>query len=485
MKHFTMKKKILFLSLVSFLFLQKNFSQDTTNLGGPLSLKQCVEIALKNNLQVNTSELLMEDSRVNLSLARGYQLPFVSSNINHGFSNGKAIDPYTNSYIDQSLSYANYNVNANYYLWNAGSIRNNVRANSLNYEASKMDLQQQKDNATIAVILAYLQVLNSEEQLNAAEQQVEVTRKQVERNEILNKNGALKYPSDLYDLKGQMANDQLNVVGIKNSLETYKVDLAQLMNVPYSSSMELEKVNTDAELSMYNGNPQMIYQQALENLAMIKAVDLRQESALKSVKSARGSLYPSIVLNGNLATNYSNSASVQNFVSSTEAPTDSYVMINNTKLPVYAPQATYEQQKLSYGNQWKNNFNSSFSIGLQIPILNGLTAKSSLNRAKIQVKRSSINAQSTKTQLQQAVEQAYVNMSSAFERYQTLTQQAKDFAESFRITEVRFNAGDVTSVDYLIAKRNVDNANINLISAKYDYILRTKILDFYQGRLTF
>jgi outer membrane protein len=485
MKYITMKKKTLFLLLISFLVLQKNFSQDTTNISGPLSLKQCVDIALKNNLQVNTSELLMEDSHVNLSQAKGYQLPFVSGNINHGLSNGKAIDPYTNSYVDQSLSFADYNVNANYYLWNAGSIRNNIRANSLNYEASKMDLQQQKDNTTIAVILAYLQVLNSEEQLNAAVQQVEVTRKQIERNEILNKSGALKYPSELYDLKGQLGNDQLNVVNIKNTLETDKVALAQLMNVPYSSSMELEKIDADAEVSIYNGNPQTIYQQALQNLAMIKAVDLRQESALKSVKSARGQLYPSIVLNGNLATNYSNSAAVQNFVSSTDAPTDNYVLLNNTKVPVYAPQATYEQQKISYGSQWKNNFNSAFSIGLQIPILNGLTSRSNLNRSKIEVKRSSINAQSTKTQLQQAVEQAYVNMTSAFERYQTLTQQVKDFGESFRIAEVRFNAGDLTSVDYLIVKRSFDNANIGLISAKYDYILRTKILDFYQGRLTF
>ena len=218
---------------------------------------------------------------------------------------------------------------------------------------------------------------------------------------------------------------------------------------------------------------------------MIKAVDLRREAALKSVKSARGQLYPSLVLNGNLATNYSNSASVQNYLSSTDMPTDSYVLLNNSKVPVYAPQVTYEQQKISYGNQWKNNFNSSFSIGLQIPILNGLTSRSNLNRTKIQVKRSTINAQSTKTQLQQSVEQAYVNMSSAFERYETLTQQVKDFGESFRVAEVRFNDGDMNSVDYLIAKRNVDNANINLIAAKYDYILRTKILDFYQGRLTF
>ena len=173
------------------------------------------------------------------------------------------------------------------------------------------------------------------------------------------------------------------------------------------------------------------------------------------------------------------------YVSTAEVPTDSYVLLNSEKLPVYSPQSTYTSDKISYGSQWKNNFASSFSVGLQIPILNGLSARGTLNRSKIEVKRTDLEAKTTKTVLQQQIEQAYVNMNSAYERYQTLTQQVKDYAESFRIAEVRFNAGAITSVDYLIVKRSVDNANINLIAAKYDYILRTKILDFYQGRLSF
>ena len=104
---------------------------------------------------------------------------------------GKAIDPFTNGYVNQNLSYADWGLNGQIALWNAGSIRNNIRANSLNYQASKMDFQQQKDNITIGVILAYLQVLNNNEQLNAAQQQLEVSRQQVERLEILNKDGAI------------------------------------------------------------------------------------------------------------------------------------------------------------------------------------------------------------------------------------------------------------------------------------------------------
>ena len=141
-------------------------------------------------------------------------LPFISGNINHGISQGKTIDPFTNSYVNQNLSYADYGLNGQVALWNAGSIRNNIRANSLNYQASKMDFQQQKDNITISVILAYLQVLNNNEQLNAAQQQLEVSRKQVERLEVLNKDGAVS-PADLYNLKGDYGTNQLNVVKSK------------------------------------------------------------------------------------------------------------------------------------------------------------------------------------------------------------------------------------------------------------------------------
>lgn len=479
-----MKIKSLLLLLVCFLGVRNGFAQDTDSLTGTLTLKQCVDIALKNNADVNRSELLMEGSKVNLMLAKGNLLPFIGGNVNHGLRQGRSLDPFTNSYTTQNLSYADYGLNGQLALWNAGSIRNNIQANSLNYQASKMDLQQQKDNVTINVILTYLQVLNNNEQLNAAQQQLEVSRKQVERLDILNKDGAIS-PADLYNLKGEFGSNELNVVAIKNTLESSKVDLSQWLNIPYSRDLTLEKINTESGLSLYQGTSQQIYQQAMQNLAMIKAVDLRKEGALKAVKSARGQLFPTLAFNSNLSTNYSNAASVQNLINTTDVPTESYVLLNSQKLPVYASQPTYANQKISYGSQWKNNFASSFSVGLQIPILNGLSARGNLNRSKIEVRRTDLEARTTKTLLQQQIEQAYVNMNSAFERYQTLTQQVSDYQEAFRVTEVRFNAGALNSVEYLIAKRNVDNANINLIAAKYDYILRTKILDFYQGRLSF
>ena len=478
-----MRKISLIATLAVFVITQKSFAQDTARINGTVSLKKCIEIAMRNNVDINRSELTMMDNKVLYNQSQGNRLPFVSSSISHGLSQGRVIDPFTNSYINQNLTFANYNLGADLYLWNAGSINNSVKANRLNYEAGKMDWQQQKDNVTINVILAYLQVLNATEQLNAAIQVADVTRKQVERLDVLNNEGAIA-PATYYDTKGQLATDEANIITLQNTVESARISLVQLMNINYSKDMQLEKVDESAALSLYDGNSNDIYHTALNNLAMIKAVDLRRASATKSLKAAKGQMYPSLVLSGGLGTNYSSAASTATLIGVTDVATGGYVNVNNEKVLVYAPQSDFSSSKIPYEKQWKNNFNSSVSIGIQIPILNGLQARSRVKTAKNQEKRAELNATTTKTQLQQSVEQAYLNMNTAFERYQKVQAQVEALTISFNAAEVKFNAGAINSVEYLLVKNKADNAKINLIAAKYDYILRTKILDFYKGTLS-
>ncbi len=479
-----MKKKELLILVFLFTLLQKNFAQDTTTLHGKITLQQCVQLAIKNNAAVNRSGFTAETGEVSWQQSKGNALPFVSGIINHNINQGRSIDPFTNSYVNQNITSANYGLNAGVTLWSGAAVKNNIRQNLLSFEASKMDWQQQKDNITIGVILAYLQVLNNQEFLNASMQQVDVTRKQVQRLSVLNNDGAI-LPATYYDLKGQLANDEMNVVSGKANLESSKLDLVQLMNIAYSKDIDPEKINDAMMPALYDATVDQIYQQALSQLALVKAVDLRKESAAKAIKAAKGLLYPTLSLNGGLGTNYSSIASIQQLTGASDAPTDAYVLNDGNKLSVIAPQNSYNSQKISYGNQWSNNLNSYVGLGLQIPILNGLQAKSRVKQANIEEKQAAFEANTTRVQLKQNIEQAYINMNAGFNRYQQLSQQVQDFAESFRSAEVRFNAGAITSVEYLIAKNNLDRSNINLIAAKYDYILRTKVLDFYQGKPTY
>jgi outer membrane protein len=446
-----------------------------------LTLQQCVETALNNNFDVQQRGLQAQTAEVNWKQAKLNLLPDLNGSASHGISQGRSIDPFTNSYINEQYNYANYGLSSGVTLFQGLSAQNLIKQNSLSYQASKMDWQQAKDNATINIILAYLQVLNNEDILAQAQNQAEYSQKQVERLEILNKEGAIA-PSLLSDLRGQYANDQLAIINSKNALETSKITLSQLMNVPYDKNMELEKINPETLAIKYEVTPENIYQTALQQFAQVKAVVLRKQSTEAAVKVARGQLFPRLTFNVNANTNYSSAASQSILLNTTDVASTDYVVVNGTQTPVIKKQSNFSSSKISYNSQLNNNLYNVFSLNLNIPIFNSLFQRNQIKLAKINVKNSDLVARTTKTQLQQSIEQAYVNMTSAADRYKTLLEQVAAYEESFGAAEIRFNSGVGTSIDYLTAKNNLDRANINLITAKYDYVLRTKILDYYQGK---
>jgi outer membrane protein len=444
-----------------------------------LTLKECIETAIKNNLQIKQMEWAAETDKANWQLSRGNMVPFLSSGISHGLNQGRNIDPFTNSYVDEQVKFANYSINTSVILWNGSNLRNSAKRDELAYKAGQMDVQQAKDNVTINVILAYLQVLNNEELLTLAKQQTAVTRQQVERLDILNKQGAI-LPSIFYDLKGQLSGDEVNEVNARNTLENSRVTLSQLMNVQFNAAMQLEKVQAELPQALAD-QPQQIYETAAKQLAVVKAAQLRQQSAAKELLAARGNKLPSLFFSGGVGTNYSSAASTLLLAGTNDVQTNNYVLVGGDKTPVYSSQNKYTNQKISYFDQWKNNVNSSVSLGIKIPILNGAQARTRISLSKMNEKRAGFELQTAKTQLQQSVQQAYLNMTAAYERYTKLQQQVSDYSESFRSAEVRFKAGVGTSVDYILAKNNVDRATGNLVAAKYDYLLRTKVLDYYKG----
>src|SRR5262249_32828241 len=151
-----------------------------------------------------------------------------------------SIDPFTNAYINQQVNYGAYSISSGVILFNGFSINNNIKQTQLIFQAAKMEEQQAKDNLTINIILDYLLVLNNEDLLAQSRNQVELSKKQVERLEVLNQQGAIQ-PSQLSDIKGQLANDELAIINGQNALETSKINLSQLMNVPYDPNMQLER----------------------------------------------------------------------------------------------------------------------------------------------------------------------------------------------------------------------------------------------------
>jgi len=313
-----------------------------------------------------------------------------------------------------------------------------------------MQQQQTKDELVLNVILGYLSVLNNEDQLQLAYQQASTSQAALDRLQVMNTQGAVK-PSDVSDLKGQLMNDQLNILNAKNTLETSKLNLAQLMNKNYDSAMKVEKIDVDEFLTNYPSTANEIYRTSLGQFALVKAVELQKTSSFYSWKAAKGRMYPTLSLGAGINTRYSSLA-------------------ENAGV------------KIPYTDQLKNFKNTAVGLQLSIPIFNRSTYRNQAKLANIILKDDELVEANTKQQLHQQIDQAYLNMSNAYERYKVLLTQVDAYDQSFKAAEIRYKAGVGTSIDYLTAKDRLDRANINLINAKYDFVLRKRILDYYSGK---
>jgi len=468
-------------SWIFFLFLVFHYSgyaQDSTKY---LTIKQCVDLAITNNLLIQQSQIQLDQNGVAYKQAKDNLLPQINGTIQQQNNYGRSISNVNNAYVDEQNGSGSYQLNGNLVLFNGLSLQNSIRQNALFYNASKMDLQQQKDNITLSVILAYLTVLSNQELLDIARSQAAVDSSQVARLAIQNQEGAIP-PATLYDLKGQYASDEVNVVNAINALEISKVSLFTVLNVPYQKDATYEMVNMNADVSDLRTPSDSIFQAALQVIPNIKATDLRVQSFQKSIAVARGKLYPTLFLYGNLNSNYSSIATTT--IPGTETPeqTGGYVNVGGSTYNVFAN--SLATQKTSFGDQVKNNRFQTVGLQLNIPILNYFSARNNVKTAKLNYENAKVLSNASRNQLQQLVEQAWQNLRSAFGQYKGYMDQVHAYGESFRTAEIRFNAGVITSVDYVIAKNNFDRANTNLSAARYNYIFRTKILEYYQGRLS-
>ena len=454
---------------------------NATAQNNKMNLKQCIDAALANNIQVKQSGLQAEAAEVNLKQAKANILPDLNGSFGYGFNQGRNVDPLTNSYINQQLTSSNVGLSSGVVIFNGMRLQNLIKQNNLTHEASKMDWQQAKDNLTLNVVLAYLQVLSNEDQLSISRAQVEVTGKQVDRMEILVKEGAAA-PYQSADLKGQMANEKISVINSINALQQSKLSLCQLMNTDYNSELQLEKTDVEFPATKYATNPADVFQSALQNFAIIKANNLKIQSAEKAIRVSQSGFFPTIGFYGNLGSSYSSLAETLSPVNTTEVSTGSYVLQNGNQNPVLKQQQNYSSIKTVYAKQLNNNLGSFVGINMQIPLFNSFQTKNRVKLAKITLKNTQLESDNTRFQLKQNIEQANFNMSASFDRYKVLTEQVKNFEESFRSAEVRFNTGVINSSEYIISKNNLDRAKINFTQAKYEYNFRTKVLDYFQGK---
>lgn len=458
-----MRYLTIFLSMSLFIGAAATATAQTSaadSIGATLTLRQAVDIAIRNNLAVNQADLNSQTYKVAYDQSWEYMLPTLGANGSQGINFGRSLNTTNYTYVTSQTGTGSYNLNAGLTIFQGLSLQNGVKAARYNFEASRLDLQNQKDNITLSTLLAYLSVLSARDLLSIVREQRITDTIQLQRLEDLAAAGNLTTPNGgmeaLPNLRGQVAQDEINIATAVNTLEAAKISLFQLLNVPYNRDVEYENRVTSTDLAEYQvPSPDSLFYSALRVVPSIQSNALKVQGFEKTLAAARGAYFPTLSFQGNVNSYYNGAAT---------APT------SNNKIP--------------WGTQFNENRSEYVGLYLNLPILNGFRIRNNVRNAKINLQTARITETNNRLLLQQTVELAFQNMLVAFKQFKFYTQQAADFSESFRITNIKFSEGVVTSDVYILAKNRADAADIDLAAARYSYIFRTKVLDYYQGRLT-
>ena len=444
------------------------------------NLNDCIRIAIKNNLDLKSSVLRSESSEVNYKLARNELIPNLNMNYNYGLNDGRNIDPFTNGFVNEQLSFSNLGLNLNFNVFNGLRIKNSIKQSKFNLQASEMEIEEEEQNLILEVTFRYIQILNGKDLLNLSKSRLETTKGQLDRLEA-HYNQGFGNPADYTDMLGQYATDEIGIINATNTLEEAVLNLIRLLSTDPDSDLLFEDIEGLVENEKYQYSADQVFNDALLNLATFKAKRLRIDAADSGVKVAKSIYYPEISIFGSLQTSYSSLTKSFNETGTSVTETGDFVIANNQELPVLTNQTLFEAQNMGYIDQFNNNFSSVIGLSVRIPILNGFQAKSAVALEKIQLEETSIDLQNTKLLFKQSIEEAYLKMESAFDRHHILVDQVAAYENSFRTNEIRFNNGVSNIVEYLTSKNNLDAAKLNLSKAKYEYILRVRVLDYYRG----
>jgi outer membrane protein len=483
-------KKIFWCLIYSFAFTSAVAQQaDSSNIR-VWTLKECVDYALANNLDVQRSQYNVESSEINYDQAKAAMWPTLNLSASDGFSWGRSIDPVSNDFITRQINTLSPNGQSNVTIFNGLRIQNTIRQNSRDYQASELDLQKARNDVSLNVINLYINVIFNKELLDNAKFQLSSSQQQLDRTKKQVAAGALP-KSDELNLDAQVATNELNVINAENALALSLLQLKQALQLPASTPMDVEVPDINVEDLVIDQSSEQVFAIARESMPEIKSAEIKVRSSYYAVRAARGNLYPRLSLSAGFQSNYS-SANASIFVpdgydvSSTSRPIGFF---NNGTNDVSVFGYVYTPHKTGtyidgpqYREQLKDNLFRNVGVTLSIPIVNGLQVKSNVRRAIVTQHIAEISSKQASQTLRQNVESAYNDAFSASKSYNANLRQVQAREEAYRMTKQRYDIGAANFVEYQLAENELFRSRSDLSRAKYNFIFRKKLLDFYQGK---
>jgi outer membrane protein len=464
-------------SLTSLLFLTflQCYSQE------PWTLEKCISYAMEKNIQIKMQELNAKMSKNNYTQSLISIAPSINGGINRYYSFGRRVDPFTNEFSNQNTISDNYSLNGSLNVFNGFQTINTIRQNQFNLMAALQNVEKIKNDISLNIASAYLQILYSKELLEIAQNQVSITRIQSERTAKLVNAGTLAKGSFL-EIEAQVATEELQVVNAQNQLDMSYLALAQFLDLDTIEDFRIAApVLPEPDEQLLLPPVDEIYKEGSGRLPQIIAAEYQLKSSERGLAIARGNLSPRISLNGSFGSGYSDAMKEY-----TMTPTDTVLIptgITSGNDIVYTPNIIFDQSEKirPYGDQLDYNLSKTVSLTLSIPIFNGWQVNNAIGNAKINVLNSRYSLDLAHNQLYKDIQQARADVYAALNKYLASKKSVTALQESFNYTQQKFDLGMVNSVDYNLAKNNLLKSKSDMLQAKYEYVFKLKILDFYRG----
>lgn len=412
------------------------------------TLQECLDYALANNISLMQQDLNVDYQKNELEQRKFDRLPNLNAQVSQNFGFGRSLDN-NNDYVSTSSSNSSIGVYSSVTLWNAGRLNKQVKRQGLLLETSVAQFEKAKEDLKVNIAQAYLEILYAKEVLKVAEEQLEQTQSQINRTQALVNAGKVA-EGVLLEIKSQAARENLTIVEGKNNYDLALLSLAQMLSLDDYTNFDvavptLPEIQAESALLVSN----VVYQEALKFRPEIKVAEYQVEESELQLDIARTGYMPSL------------SASASFY--------DQYY------------RASIAPVNVALSQQVKDNGRSNIGLQLSIPLFSRMQNKTNVKNSKIQIESRKLDLETTQLALRKVIEQAYLSAVSSFERYHANLVAKESMQESFRYMEHKFELGRVNSVEYSEAKTNLAKAQSDLIQAKYEFIFRSKILDFYKG----
>ncbi len=447
------------------------------------NLQNCIQYAMDNNLQVKESELNERLSRMILQQNRNSRLPSLNADASLGDSYGRSIDPTSNQFVTAGFVYNSLGLSSQTLLFGWFQRKHQIEQNELEVEAANASNSQLKDDIALNVATGFLRVLLARETVKINEGQLKLANDQYTQTVKFANAGQLP-ELNVAQMLSQLSTDSSNLVSAVSDERIALLQLRALMNFNFEQDFDIVAPDINvAELSaLYSlPTPEGIYTTALKNQHRMKYNELKLMSAKKTVDIAKSVQFPQLSLIGSLGTNYSSTTkdiTGQTYIG--EAPLGN-IKVGNTDYQITRPEYSYATRTRAVFNQYGDNVRANIGLSLNVPILNGFSANTNIQKAKIGLVSQQIVIDSDKQKLKQDVYKAYEEAKASSQKYnaakraQDAAQRALDFAVK------RFTIGMINSFEYTSILNSFYTASSSVLSSKYDLIFKLKVLDYYMG----